>query len=92
LTQLAERIRVDAEKRADPKRREDLHRYFKEPNEIYGLNQTQNKEIAKKFYPEVKGDFEAALELTEELMATGNMDLAPVGLRILDRFRLKLGA
>mgnify|MGYP006287777549 CR=1 FL=1 len=92
MTQLAERIRVEVEKRADPKRREDLHRYFKEPIETYGLNQTQNKEIAKKFYPEVKGDFEAALELTEELMVTGNMDLASVGLRILDRFRLKLGA
>ena len=92
MSKLAERIIEEAARRGDPTRRDDLLRYFKEPIETYGLSQTQNKELAQLFYPEVKGDLPAALALTEELLATGNMDVASVGLKILDRFRSKLGA
>lgn len=39
----------------------------------------------------MKGDLKTAINLTEELLATGNLDLASIGLRILDRFNRKLG-
>lgn len=90
MTELADRIMAEIESRGDPKRREDLLRYFREPIKTYGLSQKQNKEISTIFYPEVKGDLQAALAITEELLKTGILDAASVGLKMLDRFRRKL--
>ncbi|RLI00964.1 DNA alkylation repair protein, partial [Candidatus Bathyarchaeota archaeon] len=87
-----DRIMAEIEKQGDPERKADLIRYFKESIETYGLTQKQNKAIADQFYPEVKGDLQAALTLTEELMKTGVLDAASVGLKILDRFRRKFRA
>ncbi|MCW4011654.1 MAG: DNA alkylation repair protein [Candidatus Bathyarchaeota archaeon] len=92
MTSLADRIMAEIEKQGDPERRADLLRYFKEPIETYGLSQKQNKTIADQFYPEVKGDLPAALAVTEELLKTGVLDAASVGLKMLDRFRLKITA
>jgi 3-methyladenine DNA glycosylase AlkD len=83
---------TEIKKRSDPERRIYLIRYFKEPIKTYGLSQSKNKEVADLFYPEVKGDLPGALALTETLIATGYLDAASVGLRILDRFRSKIGA
>ncbi len=92
MSKLASQIIEEIKKREDPKRRDDLLRYFKEPIKTYGLSQGQDKEVADLFYPQVKGDLTAALSLTEELLATGCLDAASVGLKMLDRFRKKLGA
>lgn len=92
MTSLADRIMAEIEKQGDPERKADLLRYFKESIETYGLSQKQNKAIADQFYPEVKKDLPAALSLTEELLKTGVMDAASVGLKILDRFRRKIRA
>jgi len=92
LSELADRIMAEIEKQGDPERKADLIRYFKESIETYGLTQKQNKAIADQFYPEVKGDLAAALALTEELLKTGVLDAASVGLKMLDRFRRKIRA
>jgi hypothetical protein len=60
LSNLSKRILDEIENRKDPERIEDLLRYFKEPIETYGLSQKQAKEVADMFYPEVKGDLDAA--------------------------------
>lgn len=83
---------AEIKNRSDPERRKDLLRYFKEPIKTYGLTQGATREVADLFYPEVKGDLQRALALTEELLATGYLDAASVGLRILDRFRRKIAA
>ena len=92
MSELAERIMAEIERRGDPERKKDLLRYFREPIQTYGLSQAQNKEVADLFYPEVKGDLPAALVLTEKLLASGHLDASSVGLKILDRFRKKLGS
>ncbi len=92
MSKLSERILSEIEARSDPEKREHFLRYFREPIKTYGLSQGQTKEVADLFYPEVKGDLSSALSLTEELLASGYLDAASVGLRILDRFRRKLGA
>ena len=92
MSSLTERIMAEIENRSDPGRRKDLLRYFKEPIKTYGLSQGTAKEVAGQFYPEVKGDLPHALALTEELLATGYIDAASVGLKMLDRFRRKITA
>ena len=92
MSDLAQRVQAEIKSRADPDREKDLRRYFKEPIETYGLSQKQDKEVADMFYPEVKGDLDAALALTEELLATGHLDASSVGLKLLDRFRRKINA
>lgn len=92
MSELASRVMAEIERQEDPERREDLLRYFREPIKTYGLTQGKAKEIADMFYPEVKGDLEAALVLTEELLAYGVLDAASVGLKMLDRFRRKLNS
>jgi 3-methyladenine DNA glycosylase AlkD len=91
LSSLAEEIEEEARRLSDPEQERQLRRYFREPIEAYGLTMTQSNELAKKYYPRVKGDLEAAMVLSETLLETGNLTLAGVGLEILDRFRRKLG-
>lgn len=92
MNELYLRVNAEIEKRSDPKRRDDLLRYFKEPIKTYGLSQGQGKEVADLIYPSVKGDLKKALSLTEELLASGILDQASVGLKLLERFRRKIKA
>ncbi|TRO52161.1 DNA alkylation repair protein [Candidatus Bathyarchaeota archaeon] len=92
MSQLYLRVHAEIEKRSDPKRRDDLLRYFKEPIQTYGLTQGQCKEVAGLIYPSVKGDLLKALGLTEELLASGYLDHHSVGLKLMDRFRRKIKA
>ena len=50
----------------------------------------QEKELAKKYYPRVKGDLKKAIEVAQELIASKTLDEAQVGIRILDRMRRHL--
>ena len=92
MSELASQILDEIKKREDPQRKADLLRYFKEPITTFGLTQGECKEVADLYYPKVKGNLPAALSLTEKLLATGYLDAASVGLKMLDRFRKKLGA
>jgi 3-methyladenine DNA glycosylase AlkD len=92
LSELATQIMDEIKRRENLERKADLLRYFKEPIKTYGLSQGECKVVADLFYPKVKGDLPAMLSLTEELLATEILDAASVGLKMLDRFRKKLGA
>jgi len=90
LTELADRIIEAVKQRDDPRQRQNLIRYFREPIETYGTSSSDHKEIADTFYPEVKGDLPLALELTEQLLRHRNLSVSSVALRILDRFKRKI--
>lgn len=90
MSDLAERIMAEIRDASDPEREALLKRYFREPIEAYGLTSQQSKDIARKYYPEVKGDLEEAMSLTGELMSHRNLSYSSVALRMLERFSRQL--
>ena len=90
MSDLAERIVAEIRDTSDPEREAQLRRYFREPVETHGLTSQQSKDIARKYYPEVKGDLDAAMSLTEELMSRRNLSYSSVALRMLERFSRQL--
>ncbi|MCK4438054.1 DNA alkylation repair protein, partial [Candidatus Bathyarchaeota archaeon] len=90
LSDLAERIMAEIREASDPERETQLRRYFREPIETHGLTSQQSKDIARKYYPEVKGDLEKAMSLTGELMSRRNLSYSSVALRMLERFSRRL--
>jgi len=90
LSDLAERMVAEIRDASDPEKEAQLRRYFREPIETQGLTSQQSKDIASKYYPEVKGDLEAAMSLTEELMSRRNLSYSSVALRVLERFSRQL--
>jgi 3-methyladenine DNA glycosylase AlkD len=83
-------IRADLRRMGSPEHAERVRRYFREPIETHGLTATQEKELAKRYYPRVKGDLETAIRVTKELIESGTLDEAQVGIRILGRMRRRL--
>jgi 3-methyladenine DNA glycosylase AlkD len=83
-------IRADLSRKGNPDHANRVKRYFKEPIETHGLTSPQEKELAKKYYPRVKGDLQNAIEVAQELIASRILDEAQVGIRILDRMRRHL--
>lgn len=67
MSDLAERIMAEVRDTGDPEKKAQLKRYFREPVESHGLTSQQSKDIARKYYPEVKGDLPQAIRLTGEL-------------------------
>jgi 3-methyladenine DNA glycosylase AlkD len=90
LSDLAEKIMAEIRDSSDPEKEALLMRYFREPIETHGLTSQQSKDIARKYYPEVKGDLERAMSLTGELLSHRNLSYSSVALRILERFRRQL--
>lgn len=86
MSDLAERIMAEVRDSGDPDREAQLRRYFREPIESHGLTSQQSKDIARKYYPEVKGDLDEAIRLTGELLSRRNLSFSSVALRILERF------
>ena len=86
MSDLAERIMAEIRDASDPEKEARLRRYFREPIETHGLTSQQSKDIASKYYPEVKGDFEEAMSLTGDLMSRRNLSYSSVALRMLERF------
>ena len=86
MSDLAERIMAEVRDSGDPEQEAQLKRYFREPIESHGLTSQQSKDIAKKYYPEVKGDLPQAIRLTGMLMSHRNLSYSSVALRILERF------
>jgi 3-methyladenine DNA glycosylase AlkD len=87
LSELARRVTADVEDLSDPARAADHLRYFKEEIETYGLEMPDIKDIAARYYKELKGDLPGAMDLTEELMRTRNLTLSEVGIHMLRRFK-----
>ena len=90
MSDLAERIMAEIRDSSDPEREAQLRRYFREPIKTHGLTSQQSKDIASKYYSEVKGDLEKALSLTGELMSRRNLSYSSVALRMLERFSRRL--
>ena len=90
MSDLAERIMAKIRDASDPEKEAQLRRYFREPIETHGLTSQQSKDIASKYYPEVKGDLEKAISLTWELMSRRNLSYSSVALRMLERFSRRL--
>jgi 3-methyladenine DNA glycosylase AlkD len=80
-------IRADLMRMGSPEHAERVRRYFREPIETHGLTAPQEKELARKYYPRVKGDLETALKVAQALIESGTLDEAQVGIRILGRMR-----
>ena len=78
-------IRCEIRRRADPERAEKLKTYFREPIETYGISSPVEKEVAKKFYPAVKGDMHLTLQVAEALVRSGVLDEAGIGFRLMRR-------
>ncbi len=87
MSELARRVTADVEAISDPKRVADHKRYFREDIETYGLAMPDVKDIAAKYYKELKGDLSGAMDLTEELLRTRNLTLSDVGIHMLRRFK-----
>ncbi len=87
MSELAHRVTVDVKVLSDPKRAVDHRRYFKEEIETYGLAMPDVKDIATRYYKELKGDLPRAMDLTEELLRTRNLTLSDVGIHMLRRFK-----
>ena len=90
MSDLAARIMAEIRDSSDPEKEAQLRRYFREPIETHGLTSQQSKDIASKYYPEVKGDLEKAMSLTGELMSRRNLSYSSVALRMLERFSRQL--
>ncbi len=83
--EIAAEIRSEIRRRASPEGVEKARRYFREPIEVYGLSASEEKEVAKRFYPRVKGDLPLALEVAGELIESRVLEEASVGIRLLRR-------
>ncbi len=90
MSDLAERIMAEIRGSSDPEKKAQLRRYFREPIESHGLTSQQSKDIARKYYPEVKGDLAKAMSLADELLSRRNLSYSSVALRILERFGRQL--
>ena len=86
MSDLAKRMMAEVRDSSDPEKEAQLRRYFREPIETHGLTSQQFKNMARKYYPEVKGDLEEAMRLTGELMSHRNLSYSSVALRVLERF------
>ncbi len=83
-------IRADLSRMGSPDHADRVKGYFREPIETHGLTSPPEKELAKKYYPRVKGDLQKAIEVAQELIASKTLDEAQVGIRILNRMRRHL--
>ena len=83
-------IRRQISDRSDPENADNMRRYFREPIETYGLSAPDVKEIAKRHYPPLKGDLNAAIEVADSLIKSRNLDEASVGIRLMQRMARNL--
>lgn len=85
MSELAAEIQAEIRRHADPEKAAATERFFREPVRSLGLTAPQCKEIAKAFYPRVKGDLPLALEVTGRLLESGVLTDGAVGLYMLRR-------
>lgn len=79
-------IREEIGRLSSPQKREKASRFFREPVETYGLSAREVGELSKRFYPRFGGDIGLTLEVAEELLESGVLDEASVGILLMMRF------
>jgi len=79
-------IREEIGRLSSPQKREKASRFFREPVETYGLSAREVGELSKRFYPRFGGNIGLTLEVAEELLESGVLDEASVGILLMMRF------
>lgn len=87
---LVAEIRAELGKLADPERAMRRRRFFKETIRNLGLRASQSEEVAGEFFSRLKGNLPQALEVAGELMRSGVVEEASVGIRLVRRFKQRL--
>lgn len=82
---IVDEIREAIRRRANPEGAEKAKRFFKEPIETYCLSSPPVDEIAKQFYPKVKGDLGLAVDVAGKLIGSRVLDEASGGIRLMRR-------
>ncbi|KON30815.1 hypothetical protein AC482_02930 [miscellaneous Crenarchaeota group-15 archaeon DG-45] len=82
---IVDEIRADILRRARRENVPRIKRFFKEAVEVRGLMSPQIEEVAKLAYPMVREDLNLALEVAGRLVASGVLEEASVGIRLLGR-------
>jgi len=90
MSSIAEEIRVELRRHANPAGVEKAKRFFKEPIDTLGLSTPETREVAELFYPRLKGDILLALEVGGELHASGVLEEAGVAVGLVRRMRRSL--
>jgi len=90
MNEITEEILSEIRRRGDPAKAEATRHYFREEIETCGLTLTECGEIAKEFYPHVKGDMPLALEIAGELHSLGIIEADSVGDILVKRMKGKL--
>jgi 3-methyladenine DNA glycosylase AlkD len=83
---LVEEIRAKIRENASPEHAVKVRRYFREPIETHGLTSQAEKEITNHFYPRIKGDLHATIQIANELVRSRIMDEVSIGIRLVKRF------
>ena len=81
--QIANEIKAEIIKEADPQHAKRVTRYFREPITAHGLTAPKEKEIARRYYHRVKKDLPTAIQVTQQLIESQILDEASVGIKIL---------
>jgi len=90
MSSIAEEIRKELRRHANPAGVEKAKRFFKEPIDTLGLSTPETREVAKLFYPRLKGDTLLALEVGGELHTSGVLEEAGVAVGIIKQMRRSL--
>ena len=78
-------IREEIERLSSPQKRERAKRFFREPVDTHGLSVHEVEELSKRFYPRVGRDIGLALDVAGELLESGVLDEASVGIGLVMR-------
>jgi len=79
MNPITEEIITETRRHYDIRRAAASKRYFRETIETWGLPIPKCKEIAKRFYPMVKGKLPLAIEVTGELHSQTIIELPIIG-------------
>ena len=81
--EIANEIKAEIRKEADPEHAKRVTRYFREPITAHGLTAPKEKEIARRYYHRVKKDLPTAIQVTQQLIESQILEEASVGIKIL---------
>jgi 3-methyladenine DNA glycosylase AlkD len=77
MSQLIQQIQGELKRNADKETKDGAKRYFKEAINVYGVKTATVEKIAKKYWPQIKGNSKQEIfALSEELYRSGVMEEA----------------
>jgi 3-methyladenine DNA glycosylase AlkD len=86
-------IRKDLKNRANKKNAEGMKRYFQETIKTYGVSVPDARNVARKYYPEIRQmDLEDIIKISESLLKDGYMEEGIVAFELLEKSKRNLNA